>query len=271
MSGPGLKVRLTAIPGVTPRAVLADSIYLPCQLGDFTVDEEFGHTDYLTATGEYSQPEIGGSDSRRLRTTSLETITVDYEAAWVTSPASRMVTSQEVRRALSDIGRSKRAVELVIFTVDWRDELRMNATLRTMSRSIRGPEADARYTTLAVKEWRENSIDRLNASLPAASELPRVHTLTKTDTLYTLADRYGVTSSDWRAIAAANNLSNYPPSALLIKAKGLDEGSKLKIPARDSLGPKGTERGAAQDGSAGSDFTIPEIGSERFYPGAGKK
>jgi hypothetical protein len=126
--GPGLRVRFARIPHETPKNVLRHPLYLPVTLGDFTIEEEFEHRDYTTVgAGEFSAPAGGPATARRLRTTDLETLTIDWHkyARWLTNPH---ITPG-----------------------------------RRVTRTLKPGEKDTRYYTLEIKEWRDNSLTRRKA------------------------------------------------------------------------------------------------------------
>jgi hypothetical protein len=226
--GPGLRVRFARIPHETPKNVLRHPLYLPVTLGDFTIEEEFEHRDYTTVgAGEFSAPAGGPATARRLRTTDLETLTIDWHkyARWLTNPH---ITPGRAREEINKIARSKRPFE-ILATIRILDgypaEVRMFATIRRVTRTLKPGEKDTRYYTLEIKEWRDNSLTRRKAK-----EGPRTATLFASTTLYDLARIFYGSASMWREIARANGITNWGPSTPLVQSKRFVIGDKLTIP-----------------------------------------
>lgn len=247
--GPGLRVRFTAVEGVTKKGVLTTPLYLPAALGDFAFDEEFDWRDYTTiADGEYSVAAQGGETARRLRTSDLETLTIDWHryARWLTNP---QVTPQVARRELYRIGRTHSVFELLAILQlgsDEPEELRMKASIRSIRRVLRPGEADTRYYSLSIKEHRNNDVERRGASTTGSSggadgrgngtggarpvKLPAVATLTAETSLHSLAGHFYGSEAAWRPIAAANGIKNWGAAYPLAKSPRWKVGDKVKIP-----------------------------------------
>lgn len=173
--GPGYRVRLRKIPGHTDNAVLAGALYLQVGPvgGDFSVSETAEHTEYRTiASGEFSAPAPGrGTAGRSLRSTSFTTLTINWDAPWL---INHDITPAEMRAELYDILRRRTPFELLVTRSlpehgGSNHELLMNATLRSITRTTRGKEADTRYYDLAFREWRLAKVGRRSASGSAGS------------------------------------------------------------------------------------------------------
>lgn len=164
--GPGLRVRLRKIAGETDKSVLESALYF--QMGpvgqDFTVEETAEHTEYRTiSSGEFSQAAPGrDSTARSLRSTSFTTLTLDWDAPWL---VDHDVDPSDIRNELNDILRLRTPFELLVTRKlpehgGSSHELLMNATLRSISRTLRSGQADTRWYDLAFREWRLATIGR---------------------------------------------------------------------------------------------------------------
>lgn len=228
--GPGLRVRFKRIRGVTAKGVLESALYLPVVLNDFSFEETADHRDYTTVSaGEFSVPAPGPASARMLRTTSLETLTLDWYrfARWL---VARGRDPQEVRAELFRIMRSRTPFELLaaLDVHSGPEELRMNATLRGISRVLRPGEADTRYYTLDVKEWRDNAVKRRGQG--SSGRLPTTAKLTAQTTLSSLSKHFYGSGASWRLIAAANGIKSWGASTPLVESKRFKVGDKVKIP-----------------------------------------
>lgn len=238
---PGLRLRLTAIPDLTPRNILRKPLYLPCVLGpDFEVEEEALHTDFDTvAAGQFSSP-AGGKKAPQLKSLSFDALTLTWDAKWLVYPD---VTPQEVRQELNEILRSRQPVELFAFLGPHGDdeELRMFATLRGLRRILRQGETDTRYYSLDWKQYRSPVIRRKGAS-GGSGKLPAQHKLTESDTLRSLANHYYGTGELWLFLASENGIKSWGSEDPLVKMGRYKVGDSFKIP----LAPTGGSVGKAQ-------------------------
>lgn len=231
---PGYRVRFAKIPGATAKGVLSADMYLPCILGEFDVSEEFEWRDYTTVgAGEFSAPAGGGTASRLLRSSDLETLTVDWHrlARFLTNP---LITPEKVKSELYKLGRSRTPFSILIVEQlgGGDEELRMNATLRGVRRVTRPGEADTRYYTLTIKEWRNNEVDRRGEG-GGARKLPTTARLTAKTTLASLSRTFYpdlTVGEGWRLIAAANKLTGWGANTAIVKHKKWKLGDKVKIP-----------------------------------------
>jgi hypothetical protein len=226
-----LRVRFSRIPGETPRGILDTPMYLPAVLGDFTVVEEASFEDYRThKAGEFSAPAAGPATARMLRTVDVQAITIDWAAPWATFTEPR-----EVMNTLNAILRSRRPVEMfAILTWGNPSELRMDVNLRRTERTLRPGEADTRYWTLAITEWRDAKSKRRSTDDPSKPRFPTTLQITKAGKNMTLQDAASMMYGDatlWRQIGGANGLAAWGPRTPVIKSGLFKVGDKLIIPA----------------------------------------
>lgn len=230
--GPGLRVRFRRLSGITPKTVLRDPLYLPVTLGEFTVDEVAEHRDYTTvAAGEFSTPAAGPPTARSLRTTTLDTLTIDWHryARWLVNPR---LSPAAAKRELYRILRYRRPFEVLAILQlggGQPEELRMKATLRAINRTLRPGEADTRYYTIELKEWRDNTVERTGRG-GGRDTLPTTATLTAETTLHSLATHFYSSAPEWRLIAAANGITSWGPGTPLADSRRFKVGDKVKIP-----------------------------------------
>jgi hypothetical protein len=226
MSRRGLRVRLSRIPGETAKGVLRSPVYLPVVLGPFTVSEEASHFEYDThRAGQFSVPAQGPKTARSLRDLGLDTLTLDWQASWLdyTDPRRFMNAVNDVLRARSPV--------LLLATLQFGDpeEFRAPVTLRRTTRELRPGEADTRYWTLEVREWRNASLSRRTAD-PKNDRLPARHHLTATDTWSSLAQKYHHTSMTWRVIAKKNGLPQWGARTPIVNSTKFKVGDIVTIP-----------------------------------------
>ena len=164
--GPGFRVRLRKIPGETHKSVLPSALYFPVgPVGaDFSVDEAAEHTEYRTiGNGEFSAPAPGrGAGARSLRSTDFTTLTINWDAPWLTN---HELSATEFRAELYALLRLRTPFELLVTRSlpehgGSAHELLMHATLRSIRRTVRAREADTRYYDLAFREWRKAKVGR---------------------------------------------------------------------------------------------------------------
>lgn len=227
MAVEGLRVRLSRVKGLTAKGVLPSAIYLPVVLGPFNFTEEAQHEEYQThRAGQFSVPGQGPSTARQLRDLTLETLTLDWHARWLIEYKD----PQDVRRALYAVLRSRSPVELLAI-LRWGDgpeELRMLVTLRSLARELRPGEADTRYYSLGLREYRKTEADKRKLD----DVLPTTHRLTATDTLESLSAKYYRTTSGWAQIARANGMHKWGRRTELWKHPKFKVGDRIKIPKR---------------------------------------
>lgn len=233
MADLGLRVRFSRIPGHTSRDTLSEPLYLPAVLGEFALDEEGAHTDYETIdAGEYSVPRFGeGRSKRRLRSSDLEALTLYWPASWL-HPTQQ--DPDDVEAALFRILRSREPVQMLarIHQIGWDDAIvRMKVTFRSVRLVVKPGEADTKYWSVPVKEWRARGVDRRGPS-DRGVKLPTSHRLDGNDTLESLSKRYYGSKEGWRTIALANGLKKWGRATPLVESKRYKVGSSIKIPRK---------------------------------------
>lgn len=233
--GVQLKMRLSPINGQTSNAVLPDTLYLPTVLGEsFDITEDFRHEDFVTAAGEFSAP-LGSKDgSPMLKSFGTDTLTCDWNPAWMTHPHQ---DPEKVKNRLSAIGRSREPVELLAkLTRHYAgySDFHGAVTLRSITRSLRRGEPDARYFTLEFREWEELVGDRSGGGGGGGGghNLPTSHELDGNDTLRSLARRYYGSEDEWERIAQANGLGGIGGNDPIVDSHKFGVGDKIKIPER---------------------------------------
>jgi hypothetical protein len=235
----GLRLRLTAIPGLTPKAILRSPLYLPVVLGpDFEVQEEALHSDFETVgAGQFSSP-AGGKHAPQLKNLDFETLSLTWDAKWLVFPDT---TPEEVREELQAILSSRKPVELFAYVGPngKGSEIRMMATLRSFRRILRHGENDTRYFSLEWKQYRDLGVARKGAN--AYAGLPTTHTLDKEDTLRSIADHYYGTEAMWQFLASQNGIKSWGGDDPLVKMDRYKVGSKIKVPV-----PPPTKVGSAK-------------------------
>lgn len=235
----GLRLRISAIPGRTPKKILRTPLYIPCVLGpDFGPEDSALHSEFDTVSaGQFSSP-AGGEHAPQLKSLSFDALTLTWDAKWLVYPE---VTPAEVREELDAILDSRKPVELFAFLAPHggRAELRMDATLRSLNRILRHGETDTRYYSLEWKEWRAVSISREGAN--GYGNLPTTHELEKDDTLRSIASEYYGAGTMWEFLASSNGISSWGSEDELVKLNRFKAGDKIKVPL-----PPPTKVGGAQ-------------------------
>lgn len=226
--GEGLRVRLSRIPGETPKTVLAQPLILPAVMRNFGWSEEALHSEYDTVrAGQFSQPALGPATARRLRAVDdVETLTVEWDAPWL---VERGIDPDRVYDELFGVLRSRKPCELLV-TPKFGPErplLRMDITIRSIAPQMREGEADTIYYVLRWSEWRRAEGKRRGAGKP---KLPTTHKLTATDTLYSLSMRYYYSARGADVIASANAIKGWGKKTPLVQMQRYKVGSKLKVP-----------------------------------------
>lgn len=241
--GEGLRVRLSKIPGETPKGVLDTALILPAVIDAFGWTEEAGHTEYDTVrAGQFSQPQLGPPTARRLRMLDdVGTLTVDWDPPWLVEQGQ---DPDDVHDTMYGILRSRRPCELLATPKfgPTRPLLRVNITIRGISAVMKRGEPDSMYYTLKIVEWRNASAARRGAGVGGdVSRLPTTHRLTATDTLYSLSMLYYHTASGATAIARANGIKSWGKKTPLVGLARFRVGSKITIPkvaiSENTVGP----------------------------------
>lgn len=240
MRGPGLRVRFSAIRGVTSNRVLRRALYLPCILGDLELPEEFGITDYDTVSaGEFSTADSTDPTARRLRSVDLETLNVDWHR-WARWSHNRGLSIEDLRDELTAIGRARTAFD-VLATMQVAkgapSMVRWPATMRELATTLKAGEADTRYWRIGLREWRDGSVERLGRGRSegaARRKLPTTIEITRATTLRSIARHFFGSDASIaavaRAVCKANGLGTWPSTKPLHEHKRLKVGSRVKVP-----------------------------------------
>lgn len=227
--GEGLRVRLSRIPGQTPKGLLSKPMYLPALLDGFANVETALHSEYTTiADGEFSQPAMGDASARSLRTPDdMETLTVEWDPPWLVEQGQ---DPKVVRDTLFAILRSKRPVAILVTPKLGGDTvfMNMNITFRQLAERMKPGEPDSLYFSITPKEWRDNSVERSGEG--RGSTLPTTHKIDEDDSLYSLSQFFYHSAAGAPDIARANGIKNFGKKTALVKHPRFKVGSKLKIP-----------------------------------------
>lgn len=239
----GLLARFSPIKGVTPKTALDQSIWLPAWLNTMTVSETALHNEYDTITdGHFSMGAQGDASARQFRTTSADTITVDYGSSFLP------VTDQRpgwLRDRFYEILRSRKPVRLLVsfHPAMGRDaELDMYCTFREIDKDVRPGENEARYLTITISEWRDPSTERRSSagglSRAPGITLPTTVAIDTTDTLSSLSMEFYGRYDGWRYIRDANGIPKaFGQKTAIASLPGrFAAGTKLKIPLIASAG-----------------------------------
>lgn len=262
MAEAGIRVRFTPIRGETKRSILSSPLYLPAVLDEFSLVEDGAHTDYDTVRmGEYSVPQFGEQrNMRKLRTTDLEALTLYWPAAWL-HPASRAAADggigernspDWVEEKLNDINRSRQPVEMLVrlHQPGWNDAIvRMAVTIRNVTLRVKPGEADTKYWTVSIKEWRPNATARRRHG-EAKKKLPTTKRLDANDTLESLSKHYYGSYAGWRAIAKENGIKKWGKTTPLVNMKRYKVGSVIKIPRKPPIATTNPPKRSSTGGTA---------------------
>lgn len=237
ISGHGAVVRFQPVKGVTPKGALDRKLWLPCLLAPFEIDEDAQLTTYDTlSAGQFSQAAMGPATARRLRTGTLNTLTMIFDPPWMT------VTRQDpgwVRARLYEILRSKKAVHMLItLRPPSPDGPEFDGTVQfsNVNRVLQQGEVDTRYLTVQFQEWRDAKVKRRTNSgqtgRKAGTSLPATKRLTATDTLSSLSYEFYGTYRFWRFIRDANGIpARFGAKTPLVQlGRRFRVGAKVKIP-----------------------------------------
>ena len=234
-----LQVRLQRIPGVTPKSVLRKSIIFGVILDDFEWQDSADWRDFTTVSAGQRTQAVGGKGTagRNLRSLSMEVLTqwghrLSFENA-------RGSGGNDTRRELHAIVRTRAPFRFVATMNRAFDsdpaELRMDATIRSLTRRTAHGEPDSRYLGLEIVEYRSVTVDRRSRS--KSDRFPLRHKLEPGDTLRSLAKHYwkhkGV---DWVIIKRAN--FSLDDRAFVGRMKGLGPDDPLVAPGRYKAGDR---------------------------------
>lgn len=234
----GLRLRMRAVHGLTPRHVLRQPLVLPVVVGEFTVEEEFLWEDFGTVgAGERSSP-ASGKHASGLQGFDIESLTISWDPRWLVNPG---LSPRKVRRTLMEIGRKRAVFDCLAINRPGADyaEFSGYARLARLARTLKPGEPDTRYLTISVKQYRPMNAPRRRHG----PRLPTTHRLDANDTLRSLAAHYYGDGSMWRLIANANGLRNWGSEDPIVQTKRFNVGDRIKIPDRPDRTPPngGTE------------------------------
>lgn len=233
----GMHCRFSRIHGETPRGVLHTPLWLPALLGPLSDTQDYsqGFTDYTTVSaGQFTTPPAGDRNARFLRTVeNLGSLVLWWDAPWLIEHGQN---HNSVERALYRIQESKRPVEMLL-TLSLKHKaiphLRMDVTLRTITRELREGEPDTHYLTLGISEWRDPSVERRGRGegRKAGVRLPTTKRLLNTDTMASLSMEFYGSYKHWRWIRDANGLSHkFGAHTIIVYNTRFQTGQKIKIP-----------------------------------------
>lgn len=229
----GMLARFAALAGgvTDPQAIKpGGKFYLPVVLEETGIATAGAHTDYTSVgAGDFSQRGSGP----KLSTLTLNTLTLDYVPDWYATPEVAL-THDEMKEALEAINDARTPFDLLL-TIPSKQQVfaHMHATLRTLTQTMKGREADTWYWTIAVEKWRNAKSGRATAAKSSRKRgvtFPTTHKLTATDTYHSLSLAYYGSYEGWAAIAEANGFRSWGASTPLVKSKRYKVGSVVKIP-----------------------------------------
>jgi hypothetical protein len=226
-TGPGMRLELKAIPGVTRKGLLNIPFRFQVPpLDEFRIDMSVMANDYTTIQdGTYTR--MGGVE---LVSVTFDTLVTFAPAPWVI--AKGMWDINKVAHRLRDIHNSRTPFRLVAWHPGPVVELNMPATFRSLGRAERAGEPDARYLTPSFTQWRDPIQQRRDKK-----HWPRQHKLRANDTLASIArDNYGK-PSEGRYIGLSNDhLHHWGVNTEIVKNKHYRAGDNIKVPAPSQSG-----------------------------------
>lgn len=188
---------------------LQSPLYLPCVIEDFAFQEQANFSDFASvAAGDFSTPSAGGPTARKQRTLPLRILATDFAADWIPN----YVPPDDLYAELSTILRCRKPFGLTasIFPSPGYNELKMNATLRSLDRSLIPGQASVRYFSVELIEHRTLSVGRRVASRAKGPvKLPTTVKIEPGDTLRGYARKFYGSPAKWRDIARANDLYSW--------------------------------------------------------------
>lgn len=249
----GLRVRLTAIRGLTPKGILERPLYLPAVLNEYSRERTANFTDFQThAAGEFSIPMLGGASARSLDELDLEFLTLDWQAPWLVE----WRRPEDVQAEIGAVLDARRPVLMLVMMElghDRPQEFRDKVTLRRTRETLKPGEADTRYWEVDWKVWRPLSGARLSTrgtSLPTRARL-------KADTTFGgLSRLYYKMTLGWRQIARTNAVTRWGPDEPIVNLPKFKVGDYVKIPRLGAIADNNTAF-IPEDGSATPIVVIP--------------
>lgn len=244
--GPRLAVRLRHAKGLTRRDVLRQPIYIPAIIGDDQEDSrDAGWQDIDTiGAGQFSVPSAG-KHAPKLRTWQREFLVMNWDPKWM------LYKGQDPRHVIREFERVLDSRTPVHY-LEWMKppirgfggpEFSGLVTLRNLTRRQTHGEADTRYLTIQITEFRDMRIGRRRHGGGRGSHhhgrLPTTHKINSFDTLRLLAHHYYGEGSLWRLIAHANGIKHWGSEDPLVDMQRYKVGDKVRIPKRDHDGGDG--------------------------------
>lgn len=225
----GTRVRLRRAPGgLTPKHILRRPLFLQVLIGDeLTTTKEAGHTEYDTVSrGQFSRP-YAGKNAPLLDDLSFESLTLTWDAAWLTNPNTR---PGRIRKEIDRIIAARCPVHVMMYVTPNADAVEVSGlfTIRSRTRTLRTGETDTRYYSFELKRYREPTARRRGHKPKAA--LPAKHKLRADDTLRSLSNDYYGTTSLWRFIAEKNGIKKWGSRDKLLKMNRYKQGDSIVIP-----------------------------------------
>jgi hypothetical protein len=224
--GPGLRIKLSRIPGITPKKYLQTSYqFQHPPLSEYSINYGATYNTFTAVDGT----EYGRKGGRKLRTMSFDTIILDWESPWAMQQGAGQMDS--LRDSLVKLSENLVPFELLVthqYGNAGKVELHIDAVCPDLVITEREP--DARYPNVTFYEWR----DPVAKARASAKTWPQIHKLTHQDTLYSLARKYygdkGAGKKGARAIAKENGIPNWGYGTRLVLSKKFTPGSKIRIP-----------------------------------------
>lgn len=253
--GPGLRVRLTRIDGLTKKGLLNRPYYFQCPpLEEFVVQWAHEFNDYMTvAQGEYSR-----RSGRKLRIVQFDTLAVDtLPVDSISRPISpsfvveqKVADKEDYRVGLRDVLLTGTPVHLHVAQQLGSDVLLdMPATLRTLNVTMKGAEIDAFYFTCEFHEYRDPIVKRNAKSRTGGRKWPQTITLLSDGSYRGLNTKdqelsirliaiylYKDATLAW-SLARALGITDYGIDAPLIKYPRYKRGGKIVCPAIEKGSP----------------------------------
>jgi hypothetical protein len=239
-SMPGLRVFLEKVPGLTKKGLLDSRfVFQVPPLEEFRREYGYEFSDYLVVSGKTQSRAVG----RQLARVTFQALFVDFDASWAAFDGSSIdpVAVTEELREICESGTPFRFLARNPPLWGSVSEVKMNATLRSLSVVEKAGEVDARYADVEFVEWGDNTQvsskrqGKLHPGLPAKVTLnangsayvapqqavPAWGTGNPV-TLHKLAKQFYGSASRWQLIAKRNHglLSGVSPSRPLNEVLG---------------------------------------------------
>lgn len=225
--GPGLRVELTEIKGVTQQGLLDTPFRFQVPpLDTFHMDMGVTATDYQTI----SEGTFTNLNGMELATITFDTLVTIAPAPWVI--AKGLWDPTKVKQRLQHIINAETPMRLVAWHPGPVVELNMMATMRTLGIEERGGEPDARYITPSFSQWRDPILRRRTKKT-----WPRYHELKGDESLADLAGRYWGKPSEAHYIGMSNDgLGKWGNRTPIRKNKFYNVGDTILIPEPPETG-----------------------------------